>query len=215
MHTSHSTGTSSGESSGSKSFESICGITIAIFAAVLAINELGAGKFGDDEILGANERASAYAWYQSKSIKESLAEGQRDLLQSLMKSGAIQAHAQKGIQSQIDSFDVEAKRYQQEKKEILLGSSAMPKEQWRVESGGVKGKVVGAQEWEKKLELLSIAGDRFDLATLFLQLCLVIGAISLVLREKKTVQNFYRVMIALGILGAVFSVYGYFIALKI
>src|SRR3954463_16082186 len=65
------------------------GLTLAIFAAALAINDLGAGKFGDDEIKETNEKASSYMWYQSKGIKESLAEGQRDLIRTLLQAGAI------------------------------------------------------------------------------------------------------------------------------
>jgi hypothetical protein len=54
------------------SFEIKCGVVIALFAALMSISDLFAGKYGDDEILLTNEKASAYLWYQSKSIKETL-----------------------------------------------------------------------------------------------------------------------------------------------
>lgn len=79
----------SGEEKPKKEFEIIAAITLAIFAAVLAVTDLGAGKYGDDEIIGANAKANVYAWYQSKSVKQSLVEGQRDMIKTLLVSGSI------------------------------------------------------------------------------------------------------------------------------
>src|SRR5688572_25019988 len=104
---------------GDRSFETRAGLTLAVLAAILAVNELGAGKYGDDEILGSNERSQAYAWYQSKSIKESLVEGQLQLLESLVQAGSVTAGARQGIDSQIGKLKEDVKRYKKEKKEIL------------------------------------------------------------------------------------------------
>ena len=56
----------------SSSSEMRCGAVIAIFAALMAITDLLAGKYDADEIIGTNDKAMAYSWYQSKSIKETL-----------------------------------------------------------------------------------------------------------------------------------------------
>ncbi|MBL8431496.1 MAG: DUF4337 family protein, partial [Dechloromonas sp.] len=58
----------SDESEKSSTFEMICGLTLAILAAVLAITDLGAGKYGDDEIIAHNQKANAFEWYQAKGI---------------------------------------------------------------------------------------------------------------------------------------------------
>lgn len=171
-------------------FESRCGLSLAIFAAILAINELGSGKFGDDEILGANEKASTYAWYQAKSIKEGLAEGQRNLLDALMKADAIAPGSRNAISATQGALEKERQRYESEKSEILA-----------------KGKA-----WETKLDILGRAGDRYDLATLFLQLSLVLGAISLVMQNDRIRRRFYAGLVSLGLVGAVFSVLAYVLA---
>ena len=62
-----------------RKYEIIFGFVISLFAAVLALNELAAGKYGDDELQLNSEKTSAYLWYQSKGIKSTLVEGQRDL----------------------------------------------------------------------------------------------------------------------------------------
>ena len=63
--------------------ELITGLLIAVFAAILAIVDLGAGKFGKEQILANNQKTEAYQWYQSKSIKQTLTESHRDLINNL------------------------------------------------------------------------------------------------------------------------------------
>ncbi len=193
----------------SKSFEMRAGLTIAIFAAILAITDLFAGKWGDDEIKATNEKASAFMWYQAKSIKETIIEGQRDLLKSLAESGALQTEKQAAVDKHIDALSTSLVRYKKEKQEILLGSASVGPENWVQEVNGEKGKVIGALEWEASVGQLGTAGDRFDYSTLFLQLCLVMGAISLVLQQKRAQILFYSLMLGLGILGTGFSIFGF------
>lgn len=50
------------------------------------------------------------------------------------------------------------------------------------------------------------AGDTFDLSTLFLQICLVLGAISLVVQGAGARRSFFLGMIILGLVGSVFTV---------
>ncbi len=107
-----------GQQPGSR-FELLCGVTIAILAALLAINELGSGKFGGDEIAARNEATKAYSWYGSKSLKENLAEGQRDLLLALRAAGAIAPEKNSAVQGTLDRLDGEMDRYSREKQEIL------------------------------------------------------------------------------------------------
>ncbi|MEM5789725.1 MAG: DUF4337 family protein, partial [Syntrophobacteraceae bacterium] len=180
-------------------FELITALVLAILAAILAITDLGAGKYGDDEIMGTNEKANIYDWYQSKSIKQSLLEGQKDLLKTLMDSGSIRQEQLASLQSLMLTLDADISRYKKEKKELLLGSAAVGKENWVQDIDGEYGKVIGAKEWESKLALLGRAGDKFDLAVLFLQLCLVIGAVSLVLREARLKWIFFGGMVLLGL----------------
>lgn len=187
-------------------FEVLCGLVLAIFAAVLAITDLGAGKYGDDELIAYNEKSGAYLWYQSKGIKETLVEGQRDTLQALVDAGSIRPEQLAGIQKTIADLDAKAVRYGREKKEILLGSATVGQEGWAQDVEGEMGKVTGAEEWETQAQALGKAGDTFDYSTFFLQICLVAGAISLILQVNQMRWSFFFGMVALGVTGSVFSV---------
>ena len=107
------------EERSAKRFEFASGLTLAILAAVTAVNDLGGGKYGDDEIMGHNERSAAFEWYQSKSIKQTVIEQQKDMLQALLDAGAISADATPTIQARTAKLDEEISRYKKEKKEIL------------------------------------------------------------------------------------------------
>lgn len=197
--------TNEGGGESSSGFEMLCGLTLAVLAAILAITDLGAGKFGEDEIIAHNQKANAYDWYQAKGIKQSLVEGQRDILKIMLDSGVIPAESQPKMQGLMTTLDGDIARYKKEKKEILLGSAGVGEANWVLEEEGKKGQITGAKEWEAKTALLNEVGDTFDLATLFLQICLVMGAISLLLKGERMRNTFYGIMVALGGLGTVYS----------
>ena len=193
----------------SNRFEMICGVAIAVFAAVLAVNDLGAGKYGDDELIAHNQKNNAYLWYQTKGIKETLVEEQRNTLQALVAAGSVDAAQLPTVETLVASLNARTERYGKEKKEILLGSKAVGEANWVQEVDGTLGRVVGAKDWEAEAEALGGAGDTFDLATLFLQICLVLGAISLVLQQDRLRAWFFRGMVALGTLGLIYTVLAY------
>ena len=199
----------SDESEKSSTFEMLCGLTLAVLAAVLAINELGAGKYGDDEIIAHNQKANAFDWYQAKGIKQSLVEGQRDILRILLESRVIPAESESRMGSLMATLDKEIGRYRKERKEILLGSTAVGQENWVLEEDGKLGQVKGAREWEAEAKALGAVGDTFDIATFFLQICLVMGAISLILKGERMRNTFYGLMVLLGAVGTVYCIMAY------
>lgn len=190
----------------------IAGVTLAVFAAVLAICDLGAGKYGDDEILAANEKAAAYSWFQSKSVKQSLIEGEAGMLKALIDADAIDNGKISAVRDHIAKAEQKAKKYEREKNEILLGSEKVGKENWAQEQDGEMGKITGAKQWETKANDLGKAGDVFDLGTLFLQLCLVLGAIGIVMQGLRAKQIFYAAMCVLGTFGAWYTWQAYQLA---
>jgi len=196
-------------------FELLCGVSIAIIAAILAIADLGAGKFGDDELIAHNQKNNAYLWYQSKGIKETLVEGQRDTLQALLSAGSIAKEQQAAVEALVTKLNDRIKRYGREKTEILKGSSNVGRENWAQEVDGKLGQVVGASEWEAKANALGDAGDLFDYSTLFLQLSLVLGAISLVLQNRKSQLAFFIFMIVLSIVGTAYCIAAYRAAMAV
>ncbi|HRL76655.1 MAG TPA: DUF4337 domain-containing protein [Candidatus Accumulibacter phosphatis] len=199
----------SDEGEKSSTFEMLCGLTLAILAAVLAVNDLGAGKYGDDEIIAHNQKANAFDWYQAKGIKQSLVEGQRDILRILLDSRVIPAESEARMGTLMATLDKDISRYRKERKEILLGSGAVGQENWVLEEDGKLGQVKGAREWEAEAKALGAVGDTFDIATFFLQICLVMGAISLILKGDRMRNTFYGLMVVLGGIGTVYSVMAY------
>lgn len=193
------------ETKESSGFEVLCGLTLAVLAAVLAITDIGGGRFGDDEIIAHNQKTNAFNWYQAKAVKESLIEGQRDLLKVMMDTGAIPVKTQDQMTKLMSTLDTEIDRYKKEKAEILQGSASVGVSAWAIEQDGKLGQVKGALEWQREAEKLGAAGDTFDLAVLFLQICLVMGAISLILKGERMRNFFYVTMLGLGGLGSYFS----------
>ena len=203
------------EEQGSKSFEILCGVSIAVLAAILSISDLGAGKFGDDELLAHSEKGSAYLWYHSKGIKETLVEGQRDTLQALLAADSIADEQLPAVQQLLTKLESRIARYGREKNEILKGSAVVGRENWSQEVDGQLGRVIGAAEWESKAAALGRAGDLFDYSSLFLQLSLVLGAISLVTQSAKPRLAFYVSMIVLGVVGSAYAVLAFRAALAV
>lgn len=196
----------------SNKLETYCGLLLAVFAAALAITDLGAGKYGDDEMVAINKAASTYSWYQSKSIKQTLKESNVELLESLLNEGVIAEEKRVGIEKFVEKAKVKIDRYDKEKNEILKGSATVGKENWVQDVNKEMGKVIGAEEWEAEAALLGNAGDFFDRATLFLQLCLVLGAISLISPTDASKRNFFLAMIIFGVVGSLISGYAFHLA---
>ena len=90
--------------------------------------------------------------------------------------------------------------------QAFLGSRAVGKENWVLDEGGELGKIKGAREWETDTVTLGAVGDTFDIATFFLQICLVMGAISLIIKGKRMRNSFYGLMVLLGGVGSAYSV---------
>ena len=188
------------------------GLTLALFAAVLAVVDLGGGKFGDDEIIGTNEKANLYQWYQSKSIKQSIIEQEVQLLTGLVEAGAVTAQGQGAITKQLAIAKQAVQRYEKEKREILLGSKAVGPKAQVLEVSGAKGQIIGTKPWQQKLDTLGLAGDKFDIATLWLQIALVFGAISLILNSEKLKASFYYALVIGSLIGTGFGIQAFQIA---
>lgn len=196
-----------------KKIETYCGLLLAVFAAILAITDLGGGKYGDDEMIAVNEATRAYNWYQSKSIKETVNEGNRDMINFLLASGAISADKISALEGDTAMLNKKIKKYKLEKEEIKRGSANIKKENWiQEDNDGKLGNVMGADEWEALASKLGDAGDYFDRATLFLQLCLVLGAISIISPSDKSKNNFFYGMIIFGIIGTGVTCYAFYLA---
>ncbi len=189
----------------SNKFELMCGVTLAILATLLSVIDLGAGKYGDDEIIAINEKSAAYQWYQSKSIKETSVEAQHDLVKTLVEGGVVKNAEVEDMKTFETKLEKKLEKYKKEKNEILKGSAKIPEAEWVQEKEGKKGNIIGAEEWTEKADKLGSAGDVFDLSGLFMQISLVMGAVSLVLKNGKLRWTFFIIMLTLGAVGLLYG----------
>lgn len=192
-----------------KKFEIICGIIIAAFAVMLSISNMGGGNVVSSMLISYTEKSNAYQWFTAKGIKQNLAEGQVDTLKSLLLAGTIQEKQVKAIKVLIESLEKDVTRYKKEKKEILVGSAKVGKDNWIQDVEGKLGEVIGAKEWEERGKILGVAQDTFDLSSLFLQICMVIGAVSLILHREKLKWIFLTASIIIGTIGVGIMLYAY------
>jgi hypothetical protein len=191
-----------------RNFEMTCGVILAFLAAMLAITNLMSGRFGDDQMIALNEMESAYSWYESKSIKQTLVKGQRDILAALVEAGTIEPDRIDAVNAMMENFQSEVDRYEREKTEILQGSATVGEENWAQDVDGAYGLVVGAEEWEEKESALDGIGNLLDSATLFLEVSLVLGAISLIFHAESLKRIFFILMNLMGAAGTIISAIG-------
>lgn len=194
--------------------EALGGILIAFFAAMMAISDLTNSNIEEEMQKCQTKNSSYFSWYQSKSVKQSLQEGQMITLETFMKAGIILAAKTIAFQEEIDKLKKEIKRYKAEKKEIMEGSANIPQADWAQELDGEMGKIVGFKEWEKQGLKLDKATNQFDIGMLFFQISLVLGAICVIIYDNAKLQKaFIGLMIFSGAAGICFSIYGYMLSL--
>jgi len=207
--------TTDSRGTGDRKFEVVCGVTIAVFAALLAITDIGARHFSDDELIANNEKATAYQWYQAKTVRETIVESEGDTIKLLIEAGVVPPEKLAAVEDLSAHASVEAARYAKEKNEILLGSQAVGEENWAQDFNGEMGAIVGAAEWDSKARELGAAGGKFDLATLLLQLSVVLGPISLVSSIPIMRRSFFRATVLVGLVGVIGSAQAFAVAFSI
>jgi len=189
---------------------------IAFFAAILSVIDIGAGKYRDREILSVNRKMTAYGLYHTTMLKETLIQGERDLLEDLFKAGAIAPKDTMVIRHRLKKFEQQVSIITNEKQEIALGSASLDSTKWSMSDlRGRKGMVKGIQQWEQEVTTLDLAGDQFDLACLLLELSLVLGAIGFLTKSAHSRNLFLWLMIIFGAIGSGFGLLGYFQALSL
>ncbi len=129
-------------------------VTVAILAAFMAIT-----KVTDDNVCQAMERTKAdevntWSYYQSKSIKQNLAELGRAQLTSLARTATGDARVQ--IEAQVTKYDGEIARYETEKAEIKTKAEGLA----------------------KKYDALNFRDDQFDLSDATLSIALAMLAVT-------------------------------------
>jgi Domain of unknown function (DUF4337) len=196
-----------------KVLENRIALTITLFAAILAINGLFGGKYGDDEMIAHQKHSQMYSWYQSKGQKKMLAENKKDMLEIFKRSGMVNMAHISFLDSISKETDNKLKKYQKEMNEIQEGSAKVGEKNWIQEQDGKLGGIIGAEEYEAEANKLGTAGDFFDFGDLALNLCLVLGAVALILSNRKDKIMYLTITLTLGSIGAILTSYAMYLAM--
>lgn len=162
-------------------FEKQVAVTIASLAVVLAV----IGNKGDnaktDAIIKTNEAANKWGHYQSKSIKSNIATAEQEMLTLLAVANAPDASAAQKLEEMrakvVARIASKTAEYEKEMPELM-------KE---------------AVELQKDASQQATINDRCDMASLALQIAIVIASVAILSRMRV----FWFISIVLGLLGAV------------
>ena len=186
-------------------FETTSGLIISIIASFLAFIQIMDDNFGAEELKAVNEKAQAYQWQQAKGIKQNLVEGQIGLIETLIKSETINSDHVASLNGDLTKLKKKVERYEKEKNEILNGSESVGKDNWVQDVNGEMGKVIGAKDWEQKIQYYGEKGDKMAFSSMFLQISIMMGGLALILQEKKLKLFFFYSTMILGLIGIVFG----------
>ena len=123
-----------------------------------------------------------------------------------MDSGTICGDKVKTVEHSIADSNANACRYKKERTEMTLGSKGVGQENWVQDIDGKLGLIVGIKEFERKVECLEPALERFQLSYLFFQLGLFVGSVSLMNSNLKTKSILYWMLVGLAVIGLGLSV---------
>lgn len=193
-----------------KSKEAIGSILIVFFATLMAVAELMNNNLEEQMMISHNQQVNYANWYQAKSIKQNLKESELNYLNALMESGAIPDNRLQDFKNKIAHTKTLVLKYEAEKTEILIGSSNIPREYWAQDLDGEMGKIIGVNEWEKLTRQYDSTAKKFDLGKLFFQICIVLGIVSIIIRNNRNIQkNFIRLTLVFGTIGIIILIYGF------
>lgn len=135
-----------GEASG-HSLNSKVGVAVAITATVMALMNIRSQDVVQDMALTSSEVNNAWAYFQSKSLKQHLAENSRALLES---GATVAGAAGAQLQPTIDRYASEVVRYDNEKKEIQRKAEELERERAHLQAQNAR---FGASEAAFSLSL--------------------------------------------------------------
>ena len=193
--------------------EAVGGVLIALFAALMAISQMVNGELEEEMMIAHNNVVSYSSWYQSKSIKESLKESELEYLSALISTGMVTKENIPDIREKMAVVKNKIGKYGAEKIEILNGSAFVGKENWKQDIEGEMGVITGVKEWQQLAATYDYATKKFDYGMLFFQICIVLGAVCIIIYDNPILQKILIIlMIIFGITGTILSIYGYLLA---
>jgi hypothetical protein len=166
-------------------------LAVAVYAVVLAIASAGGHNCSKDMMMAKQEEANAWNRYQSKSTREALYRNEIVKLESDKEAagGTLPPARQKLL----DWYTKEAKRMEDDKKEI--------------EEGNKEKHEKGAREHQAEVKLMQQKDPYFDFAEVAMQLGIVLASVAMLSGKKWA----FLVSLVLAVAGLALTVNGFFL----
>ena len=157
-------------------------LTTTILAVCAAISTLKGGSFSTKSQLTTTKETNKWSYYQSKSIKQNIYQTEADLLEIMLLTANDKA-VKDSINKKISYLKSETLRYNKEKSDIKTE----------------------AENFSKDIENYKAHSVSFGLASMLLQISIMLCAISALLKKK---PSWYLGMV-LGAVGILYMINGF------
>ncbi len=164
---------------GHASFTTRCAITASALAVLAALASLLSGHAANEAILDQSRATDQWAYYQAKSTKSHIFEGDEYVIKTL---GAANEAAKPGIDKAVADLDKLTKKYESEQEKIHEEAQALENE--------------STLEFRKHQD--------FSYAVALFQIGIVLASISIMVKSKPL----YMVSIGSGVIGIGLAVMG-------
>ncbi|HRZ14035.1 MAG TPA: DUF4337 domain-containing protein [Candidatus Omnitrophota bacterium] len=159
-------------------------VTTTVLAVMTAIAAArGAACGARTQLLTAIE-GSKWAYYQAKSIKQNLAETQKNAFEADIL-GAVNAEQKAAYENKLRTTGAEIARYDKEKNDIKLEAEKVGKEN----------------------ALLGKKANRFSVSVVFFQIAIMLASVAALLKKKEL----WIIGLFFGVIAAVYLGYGLFL----
>ncbi|MBM4295367.1 MAG: DUF4337 domain-containing protein [Deltaproteobacteria bacterium] len=159
-------------------------LTTTILAVCAAISSLKASSYSTRVQLSTTQEANKWAHYQAKAIREHTYKLNKDLV-TIAKMEAKAPQVITFLDERLKKYDQEIGRYSKEKEEIMAE----------------------ARDIQKQQDLLKHHNGAFALATMILQIAIMMNAVGALIKRKAM----WHVGMALGLVGLVYMANGFFL----
>ena len=178
-------------------------LTTTILAVGAAFSTMKGGGFSTQTQLNTVKATNNWSYFQSKSIKQTARETERSILLA-MQAGAQEVPETRVPVGNKGAFSIEqpsAKELAYIKTELEVCDQKLT--QYKEEMPKIKA---DAEKCERKAEWTQYRGGKFGLAAMFLQVGIMLCAISALLKKKGS----WIVGMCIGIAGLAYLAYGWF-----
>ena len=159
-------------------------LTTTILAVCAAIGSLRASSYSTRVSIMTTKENNAWAYFQSKSIKQHSCEVQKDTFE-LYSLSKLAKPERDYVTKKINSYKKEIARYDKEKADIKTEAEGLAKSQ----------------------ESMKHQGANFGMGVMWLQIAIMLSSVSALLRKKPL----WFVGMAFGVIGLVYFLDGFFL----